>query len=64
MVWTEGATDNVSDEHKAEMLADICLPRLGTTDDMADAILFLLSDQASWITGQVISVDGGLVLRE
>jgi NAD(P)-dependent dehydrogenase (short-subunit alcohol dehydrogenase family) len=64
MVCTESVAANVSDEFKAKMLADICLPRLGTTDDMADAILFLLSDQASWITGQVISVDGGFVLRE
>ena len=33
--------------------------RIGAPDDIADAVLFLASDYASWITGQVISVDGG-----
>ena len=33
--------------------------RLGTADDIANAALFLASDQASWITGQILSVDGG-----
>ena len=33
--------------------------RLGTADDIAHAVLFLASDQAAWITGQVLSVDGG-----
>lgn len=39
------------------------LPRLGTPDDMADAVLFLLSDQASWVTGHVMNVDGGHWMR-
>lgn len=40
-----------------------CSPRVGTPDDIAGAVAFLLSSDAEWITGQVISVDGGLVLR-
>jgi NAD(P)-dependent dehydrogenase (short-subunit alcohol dehydrogenase family) len=36
------------------------LGRLGTPDDIAFAIKWLLSDESSWVTGQVISVDGGL----
>ena len=39
------------------------LSRLGTPDDMADAVLFLLSDQAGWITGHVLNVDGGQMMR-
>jgi 3-oxoacyl-[acyl-carrier protein] reductase len=33
--------------------------RIGTPDDIAAVVLFLASDHASWVTGQVISVDGG-----
>ena len=39
------------------------LGRLGETDDITKACLFLLSDDADWITGQILSVDGGTVLR-
>jgi NAD(P)-dependent dehydrogenase (short-subunit alcohol dehydrogenase family) len=37
--------------------------RLGTPDDIAAMVAFLASDDASWITGQIFSVDGGAVLR-
>jgi len=39
------------------------LPRTGEVDDVANLAMFLLSDAASWITGQVINVDGGHGLR-
>lgn len=39
------------------------LGRLGATDDIADACLFLLSDEARWITGQTLCVDGGMIRR-
>ena len=41
------------------MLPHIPLGKIGTPDNIADAILFLASDRAEWITGQVIKVDGG-----
>jgi NAD(P)-dependent dehydrogenase (short-subunit alcohol dehydrogenase family) len=39
------------------------LPRVGEVDDIANMAMFLLSDAASWVTGQVINVDGGHTLR-
>jgi 3-oxoacyl-[acyl-carrier protein] reductase len=45
------------------LLAQMPLARLGQPDDMVQACLFLLSDAASWITGQVVNVDGGQISR-
>jgi NAD(P)-dependent dehydrogenase (short-subunit alcohol dehydrogenase family) len=42
---------------------DIPLRRMGTAGDIGSAILFLLSDLASYVTGQVLSVDGGLNVK-
>ena len=39
------------------------LPRPGEVEDVANLAMFLLSDAASWITGQCINVDGGHILR-
>ncbi|KMO36871.1 SDR family NAD(P)-dependent oxidoreductase [Methylobacterium aquaticum] len=51
--------DGWSAEKKAQVLAGLNTGRLGTAEDIAHAVVFLASVQASWITGQVISVDGG-----
>ena len=45
---------------KEKMLADIPLSRMGKPEDIANAVAFLVSEQASYITGQVLSVDGGM----
>ena len=37
--------------------------RLGTVEDVASAVVFLASEEASFITGQVLTVDGGLVMQ-
>ena len=55
-------TDVLPEEVKAKMLESIPLKRPGTAKDVADAALFLASDYASYITGQVLVVDGGMVM--
>lgn len=47
------------ERHEERIAARIPLRRLGEPDDIATAALFLLSDEASWLTGQVMVVDGG-----
>jgi NAD(P)-dependent dehydrogenase (short-subunit alcohol dehydrogenase family) len=51
-------------EVKAEYLSRMPVARLGSTEDVAALVAFLLSDQAAWITGQCIGVDGGHTLRQ
>ena len=53
---------HLSEEIRQGFADETPLGRLGQVDDLVPAALFLLSDQASWITGQVISVDGGIVM--
>ena len=43
-------------------LASISMGRLGTTSDVAKVILFLASDLAEYVTGQIIGVDGGMII--
>lgn len=49
------------DGRESEVAARYPMGRLGTTHDVAAAIAFLVSDAASWITGQVLTLDGGLL---
>lgn len=55
-------TDVLPDKVKEAMLAEIPLGRAGEPADVAKAALFLASDQAAYITGQVLKVDGGMVM--
>jgi len=57
------AMRNTAGEYVKEMIKHIPLRRVGTTDDMVAMCLFLLSDNASWITAQVVNVDGGQIAR-
>ena len=49
-------------DNEEEVAANYPLKRLGETKDISAAVAFLLSDESSWITGQVLVVDGGLTL--
>lgn len=55
-------TDKLSDNDKQKMTSQIPLQVLGTPLDIANAVLFLSSPLADYITGQVLTVDGGLVM--
>ena len=55
-------TSELPEEYKQKMTDMTALKRFGTTDDVAKVAKFLLSDDANYVTGQVLSLDGGLAL--
>lgn len=62
-VYTEVSRDTVSSSQKEAMMARQALHRTAGPDDMTSLAAFLLSDESSYITGQTISVNGGLLHR-
>ena len=59
---TTEMTDELSEDVKNQMLTQIPLSKLGNPQDVAKAVVFLASDDASYITGQTLHVDGGMVM--
>ena len=55
-------TEVLKDEVKEEIAKNIPLNRMGTSQDVANVVKFLASDESSYITGQVIQVDGGMLM--
>jgi 3-oxoacyl-[acyl-carrier protein] reductase len=56
---TERQWESYGPQGQRDLIERIALKRLGTPEDIAYGVLFFASDYASWITGQVISIDGG-----
>lgn len=55
-------TDALSDKVRDELTAQIPLERLGSAEDIANAVVFLASEQSGYITGHVLSVNGGMYM--
>lgn len=55
-------TDALSDKVRAELTSQIPLERLGSADDIANAVVFLASEASGYITGHVLSVNGGMYM--
>ncbi|MEQ6900667.1 SDR family oxidoreductase [Nocardioides sp. YIM 152588] len=60
---TEATKIQAGDAAKDIVRNSLALKRMGSVDDMVGACLFLLSDDASWVTGQILAVDGGQTFR-
>jgi NAD(P)-dependent dehydrogenase (short-subunit alcohol dehydrogenase family) len=60
---TEATRTSVSKERLEGLLAQVPMRRIGETQDIVNTLLFLLSDEASWVTGQIWAVDGGVSVR-
>ena len=59
---TTGLTDAMTDKAREGIMEYIPLGRFGAPEDIAGAVVFLASDEASYMTGQVIQIDGGLAM--
>ncbi len=55
-------TDKLTDEQRAALMASLAIPRLGTVDDVAEAVAFLAGPGGDYITGEVLNVSGGLYM--
>lgn len=57
------ATRDVVGGYVDDLVKTLAIKRLGRPEDLVGAVLFMLSDEASWMTGQIMSVDGGQITR-
>ena len=57
-------TADIPETRRVKQLASIPMARFGTPEEVAGVVRFLASDDAAWITGQTVCVDGGLCMRD
>ncbi|HTO00116.1 MAG TPA: SDR family oxidoreductase [Microthrixaceae bacterium] len=62
-IGTEAARNVVPESIMRDIIKGLAIKREGTPEDLASMMKFLLSDESSWITGQIFNVDGGQVVR-
>jgi 3-oxoacyl-[acyl-carrier protein] reductase len=55
-------TDALNEKLRTALLERVPMGRLGTADDVAAAVAYLVSDEAAWVTGQTIHVNGGMAM--
>jgi 3-oxoacyl-[acyl-carrier protein] reductase len=55
-------TDALPEKVREELTAQIPLERLGSAEDIANAVLFLAAERSGYVTGQVIAVNGGMYM--
>jgi 3-oxoacyl-[acyl-carrier protein] reductase len=60
---TDAARSVVPDEYMRQLVGSLALKRQGAPEDLVGMCMFLLSDEARWVTGHIFSVDGGQVMR-
>ncbi|MCI0867149.1 MAG: SDR family oxidoreductase, partial [Chloroflexi bacterium] len=58
---TAGMVDELNEETRKRILDRIPMGRFGTSEDVAEAVVFLCSEGAGYITGQVLTIDGGMI---
>jgi 3-oxoacyl-[acyl-carrier protein] reductase len=59
---TTAMTDKLNDDQRARLLSAIPAGRMGTPDEIASAAVYLASDEAAYVTGQTIHVNGGMAM--
>ena len=55
-------TDKIDEKYKEIIISKIPSARLGEPEDIANAVYYMCSDDASWVTGEVLTIDGGFLL--
>lgn len=60
---TEATRSVVPEQVRDQLVGQLAIKRMGTPADLVGACLFLLSDEAAWMTGQIVNVDGGQIFR-
>jgi NAD(P)-dependent dehydrogenase (short-subunit alcohol dehydrogenase family) len=63
MVASDAVLTRLDDRTKQRILGEQLLDRFGTVEDLVDMVLLLCSDDASFVTGQTVTVDGGFIKR-